>query len=95
MPLDGGEKGFQSQAQVQGKLVWSSHEDLLWSSGRPTAILGVRTPGRPLNLHAGQYRIRIRIVHALNTNHELLICDPTPANEALYGKINFELWAKM
>ena len=27
-------------------------DDLLWSSGRPTAILGVRTPGRPLNLHA-------------------------------------------
>ena len=23
------------------------------------------------------------------------ICDPTPANEALCGKINFELWAKM
>ena len=23
------------------------------------------------------------------------ICDPTPANEALSGKINFELWAKM
>ena len=22
------------------------------------------------------------------------ICDPTPANEALCGKINFELWAK-
>ena len=21
-------------------------------------------------------------------------CDPTPANEALCGKINFELWAK-
>ena len=24
-----------------------------------------------------------------------LICNPTPANEALCGKINFELWAKM
>ena len=23
------------------------------------------------------------------------ICDPTPANEALCGKINSELWAKM
>ena len=23
------------------------------------------------------------------------ICDPTQANEALCGKINFELWAKM
>ena len=23
------------------------------------------------------------------------ICDPTPANEVLCGKINFELWAKM
>ena len=23
------------------------------------------------------------------------ICDPTAANEALCGKINFELWAKM
>ena len=23
------------------------------------------------------------------------ICDPTPANEALCGKINVELWAKM
>ena len=28
-------------------------DDLLLSSGRPTVILGVRTPGRPLNLHAG------------------------------------------
>ena len=27
-------------------------DDLLLSTGRPTAILGVRTPGRPLNLHA-------------------------------------------
>ena len=26
---------------------------------------------------------------------KVLICDPTPANEALCGKINFELWAKM
>ena len=25
----------------------------------------------------------------------LSICDPMPANEALCGKINFELWAKM
>ena len=25
MPLERGEKGSQSQAQVQGKLVWSSH----------------------------------------------------------------------
>ena len=24
-----------------------------------------------------------------------IICDPMPANEALCGKINFELWAKM
>ena len=27
-------------------------DDLLWSSGRPMAILGVRMPGRPLYLHA-------------------------------------------
>ena len=25
----------------------------------------------------------------------VMICDPTPANEALCGKINFELWAEM
>ena len=24
-----------------------------------------------------------------------LICDPAPANEALCGKINFELWAEL
>ena len=32
---------------------------LLSSSGRPTVILGVRTPGRPLNLHAGRSPILI------------------------------------
>ena len=26
---------------------------------------------------------------------KIIICDPTPANEALCGKINSELWAKM
>ena len=31
----------------------------------------------------------------LNLKYIFAICDPTPANEALCGKINFELYAKM
>ena len=50
-----------------------------------------------------KFKIRFRasfakIVHPYfqsEVTHIVAMCDPTPANEALCGKINFELWAKM
>ena len=54
--------GCLPQPRIKFTAVWDSEflasksgrptDDLLWSSGRSTAILGVRTPGQPLNLHA-------------------------------------------
>ena len=46
------EKVLKVKLKFRGSKSGRPTDDLLWSSGRPTAILGVRTPGRPLNLHA-------------------------------------------
>ena len=34
-------------------------------------------------------------IDVLSFASQMIKCDPTPANEALCGKINSELWAKM
>ena len=47
------EKLLKVKLKFRGSKSGRPTDDLLLSSGRPTAILGVRTPGRPLNLHAG------------------------------------------
>ena len=41
----------------------------------------------------GQDLHTVQVLHVVVTVPA--ICDPTPANEALCGKINFELWANM
>ena len=46
------EKVLKVKLKFRGSKSGCPTDDLLWSSGRPTAILGVRTPGRPLYLHA-------------------------------------------
>ena len=46
------EKVLKVKPKVRGSKSGLPTDDLLWSSGRLMAILGVRTPGRPLNLHA-------------------------------------------
>ena len=46
------EKVLKVKLKFRGSKSGRPTDDLLWSSGRPTAILGIRTPGRPLNLHA-------------------------------------------
>ena len=46
------EKVLEVKLKFSGSKSGRPTDDLLWSSGRPTAILGVMTPGRPLNLHA-------------------------------------------
>ena len=46
------EKVLKVKLKFRGSKSGHPTDDLLWSSGRPTAILGVMTPGRPLNLHA-------------------------------------------
>ena len=46
------EKVLKVKLKFRGSKSGRPTDDLLWSSGRPTAILGVRTPGRPLTLHA-------------------------------------------
>ena len=50
------EKVLKVKLKFRGSKSGRPTDDLLWSSGRPTAILGVRTPGRPLNLHADVHR---------------------------------------
>ena len=50
--METSEKGSQVKLKFRGSKSGRPTDDLLWSSGRPTAILGVRMPGRPLNLHA-------------------------------------------
>ena len=49
------EKVLKVKLKFRGSKSGRPTDDLLSSSGRPTAILGVRTPGRPLNMHAGLY----------------------------------------
>ena len=46
------EKVLKVKLKFTGSKSGHPTDDLLWSSGRPTAILGVRMPGRPLNLNA-------------------------------------------
>ena len=53
------EKVLKVKLKFRGSKSGRPTDDLLRSSGRPTAILGVRTPGRPLNLHA-DYTAEIR-----------------------------------
>ena len=47
------EKVLKVKLKFRGSKSGCPTDDLLWSSGRLTAILGVRTPGWPPNLHAG------------------------------------------
>ena len=49
------EKVLKVKLKFRGSKSGRPTDDLLWTSGRPTAILGVRTPGWPLNLHAGSH----------------------------------------
>ena len=51
------EKVLKVKLKFRGSKSGRPTDDLLWSSGRPTAILGVRTPGRPLNLHAAHWHL--------------------------------------
>ena len=46
------EKLLKVKLKFRGSKSGRPTDDLLLSSGRPTAILGIRTPGQPLNLHA-------------------------------------------
>ena len=44
----------------------------------------------------GAFFTKLLYVTQLGPNlKNVTTCDPTPANEALCGKINFKLWAKM
>ena len=63
------EKVLKVKLKFRGSKSGRPTDDLLFSSGRPTAILGVRTPGRPLNLHAGK-NIVVNVLH----EYIFLIC---------------------
>ena len=70
------EKVLKVKLKFRGSKFGRPTDDLLWSSGRPTAILGVRTPGRPLNLHAGDldvagWRTLDVYTYAVQCQHQL------------------------
>ena len=48
------EKVLKVKLKFRGSKSGRPTDDLLLSSGHPMAILGVRTPGQPLNLHAAE-----------------------------------------
>ena len=68
------EKVLKVKLKFRGSQSGRPTDDLLWSSGRPTAILGVRTPGRPLNLHAASQLGWNMFMH--KRGESLLNCKP-------------------